>query len=423
MPKDQSSPRPWYIATLGGMASYLEGATMVSLSMAVILLQKQLGLSAWSVGALSASLTLSFSTGAIVGGRLGDLFGRRVIYSADLVIYALGALIVILSPNQAVLFAGVIVTGLAMGADIPASLALVAEEAPPGRQGAAVAYSQTLLMTGVGVSLVISNFVADTGSLGARLLFGHLLVVSVIVWVMRRGVAESSAWLKSRAEKNSTGRRKLKETFRKPHGTALLATTLFFVIGGIMPNTLTQFGPYLIVNLGHSTMQVFSTIGTVTFVVGLVIALLLQRFADTKSRTVCLALGLVALVIGPLVAILGNFSVASLTALFILNTIAGSWAGDGMYRIFTQEIFPTEIRSTSQGFTYGMARYCMAGFGLLTPALVAFSPTLLMLLLIGLGLAAAAIGLLWLPRIPRHGLNEQTPVTVLADRASVAAHS
>jgi len=53
-----------------------------------------------------------------------------------------------------------------------------------------------------------------------------------------------------------------------------------------------------------------------------------------------------------------------------------------MYRIFTQEIFPTEIRSTSQGFTYGMARYCMAGFSLLTPALVAFSPTLLMVLLI-----------------------------------------
>jgi len=52
------------------------------------------------------------------------------------VIYAVGALTVILSPDQAVLFAGVIVTGLAMGADIPASLALVAEEAPAGRQGA-----------------------------------------------------------------------------------------------------------------------------------------------------------------------------------------------------------------------------------------------------------------------------------------------
>jgi len=323
MTKDQKTDSPWYIATLGGMASYLEGATMVSLSMAIILLQKELGLSAWSVGALSASLTLSFSTGAIVGGRLGDLFGRRVIYSADLVIYAVGALTVILSPDQAVLFAGVIVTvsrwcrhtGLA---------------GPGGRGGAR-------RTAGAAVALL-----ADAADDGRRGLPGHLQLRCEHGWLGRPaavrpssgglghrvghapGVAESSAWLKSRHAERTTGRRKLREAFRKPHGTALLATSLFFVIGGIMPNTLTQFGPYLIVNLGHSTMQVFSTIGTVTFVVGLVIALLLQRFADTKSRTVCLGLGLVALVAGPLVAILGHFSLAALTALFILNTIAGA---------------------------------------------------------------------------------------------------
>ncbi|WP_329577878.1 MFS transporter [Streptomyces sp. NBC_01361] len=229
-------PRPWYTATLGGMASYLDGATIVTVGVASVVLQKEFDLSPWALGALNSVLMLTFATGAIVGGRLGDLLGRRAVYSVDLLVYAAGVLTVILAPNQAVLFAGIAVTGLAMGADVPTSLALMAEEATEGKQSGTVAYAQTLWLGGVGIVQILAFFVGDLGALAAKIMFGHLLVVAVVVWCMRRGIAESAAW--QRSLRTEGVRRGVKAVFRRPHGMALLATGLFFVISGIMPNTI-----------------------------------------------------------------------------------------------------------------------------------------------------------------------------------------
>ncbi|MEU9448659.1 MFS transporter [Streptomyces sp. NPDC048277] len=395
-------PRPWRTATLGGMASYLDGATIVTVGMSSVILQKHFGLSTWSVGALNSLLMFMFATGAVVGGRLGDVLGRRAVYSVDLVVYAVGVLTVLLAPDQAWLFAGVIITGLAMGADVPTSLALMAEEAAEGRQSSTVAYAQTLWLAGVAVTQIIGYFVGDMGMTGAQIMFGHLLVVAIVVWVLRRGVSESADWQRSRTD--PAAGRDLRAAFRKPYGIGLLATGLYFVISGIMPNAIGQFGAFLVVNLGHSTIQVFSLIGWGTMVVGIAVALLFQRLADSSTRRVLLVVGLVSLAAGPLAAIAGGYSLTSLVVLFIANTIAGTWAGEGLYKVWSQEIFPTGIRSTAQGLTFGAARYVMAVFGLFTPTLVQDTPTLFMGILIALGAVATVVGLLWLPRLPKHGL-------------------
>jgi inositol transporter-like SP family MFS transporter len=372
--------------------------------MSSVILQKQFAMSSWSIGALNSVLMFMFATGAVVGGRLGDVLGRRKVYAVDLVVYAIGIVTVLCAPNQAVLFVGVIITGLAMGADVPTSLALMAEEAATGRQSSTVAYAQTLWLAGVAVTQIIGFFVGDMGLKGARIMFAHLLVVSVVVWIMRRGVAESAEWQRSRTA--PAGRRDLKAVFRKPYGLGLLATGLYFVISGIMPNTVGQFGAFLVVNLGHSTVSVFSLIGWATMVVGLLVALLFQRLADSPVRRVLLVIGLVSLAAGPLVAIVGGYSIASLVVLFVANTVAGTWAGEGLYKVWSQEIFPTEIRSTAQGLTFGAARYVMAVFGLFTPTLVQEKPTMFMGILIALGAVATVIGLLWLPRLPKNGLRD-----------------
>ncbi|WP_406005456.1 MFS transporter [Streptomyces sp. NBC_00637] len=282
MPRTPLPPRPWYTATLGGMASYLDGATIVTVGMSSVILQEEFALSTWAVGALNSVLMLTFATGAVVGGRLGDILGRRAVYSVDLVVYAIGVLTILLAPDEAVLFAGVVITGLAMGADVPTSLALMAEEAAAGKQSSTVAYSQTLWLAGVGLVQVLGFFVGGMGPLGAKIMFGHLLLVSLVVWFLRRGLTESAAWQRSRKE--PAARRDLRAVFRKPYGMGLLATGLYFVISGIMPNTIGQFGAFLVVDLGHSTIRVFSLIGWATMVVGIGVAMLFQRLADSPAR-------------------------------------------------------------------------------------------------------------------------------------------
>jgi hypothetical protein len=87
-PAPEATPRRSSI--LAGLASYLDSATIVTTSIALVLYEKPLHLSSWTIGAVSALLTLSIAVGALVGGRLGDLLGRKRVYAVDLVVYGVG---------------------------------------------------------------------------------------------------------------------------------------------------------------------------------------------------------------------------------------------------------------------------------------------------------------------------------------------
>jgi MFS transporter, SP family, inositol transporter len=60
--------------------------------------------------------------GALFGGRLGDRFGRRAVLTLSLVLYAVGVLLLLVAAGPALLYAGVMAIGLAIGADLPVSL-------------------------------------------------------------------------------------------------------------------------------------------------------------------------------------------------------------------------------------------------------------------------------------------------------------
>ena len=45
-------------------------------------------------------------------------------------------------------------------------------------------------------------------------------------------------------------------------------------------------------------------------------------------------------------------------------------AGEALYKVWTQESFPIEIRASIQGFINGFSRLCCGLFALITPALV-----------------------------------------------------
>ena len=81
-------------------------------------------LAAFSSNAFGAAL------GALIGGPLCDKYGRKFIYTYDLLVYALGGLFVVFAANLAMLFVGFVVIGLAVGASVPAGWTYIAEFAP-----------------------------------------------------------------------------------------------------------------------------------------------------------------------------------------------------------------------------------------------------------------------------------------------------
>ncbi|MBV9048275.1 MAG: MFS transporter, partial [Solirubrobacterales bacterium] len=113
----------WRWTILSALADYIDGGSIVASGAGLALWSTHFGLGNSTIGLLAAlsSNAISCGIGALIGGRLGDIFGRKRIYSIDMLVFMAGTLLVVFAANTVMLFAGYIVMGLAVGADVPTS--------------------------------------------------------------------------------------------------------------------------------------------------------------------------------------------------------------------------------------------------------------------------------------------------------------
>lgn len=404
----QQANRPWKTATLAGMASYLDSGALVTSGIAIGgAYAGPLGLDAGTIGALLGLQTLMFAAGALIGGRLGDRFGRRRIFSLSLLLYAVGVALLLVGTGPALLYAGVVAVGFAIGADLPVSLALINEEAPPGKKGQLVIFSNMLWLAGIVAVVVLSSFVGSWGMLGGRIMFAHLLGVSVIVLVLRWTLRESAEWAAARqavdegvdAERVHFSR--VGQLFRPPVVFAVIATGLYYATWNLGASTLGSFGTYLWTTLTGGGVAQFSQLSLLGLPVGFVAGLIFMRAIDRPARHFWFVSGSILIVVAwALPAVLGP-SKFTLVAVLLLSGLGNAFAGESIYKVWSQELVPTLLRSTSSGVTMAFTRVIagLAAFG--TPALAAANPRLLFVLLLGFTLVATVIGLFWVPRLPK----------------------
>lgn len=401
------SAHPWRTAILGGMASYMDSAVIVSTSVALILYTSAFGLNAWDVGALSALLTVSLAIGALVGGRLGDLLGRRRIFTIDLLVFALGLALLAGAVNSPMLYVGVIITGFAMGADLPTSLALIAEEAPTGRRGRLVAFSQILWLVGIAVAIGLATAVSSLGETGARILYLHVLVVALVVWVLRRRMRESLVWQDARNSEStgpSAGAARATGIRALLSGkllSAVVATGLFYAIINLVLNTFGQFNAYLYVNVANVDVGTASLVTLVGLPLGIVGGLVFMRAVDRKSRMGWFLFGILLSIGGLAVPLIAGFSFSTLFIMSIALGLGTPFASEAIYKVWSQELFPTLLRGTAQGATIAFTRILAAVLALFTPVLIQTSPAVLVGFLLICTAIAGVIGGLWVARLSR----------------------
>jgi inositol transporter-like SP family MFS transporter len=405
---------PWWIAVVAGMASFLDAGAIVATGTALVLYQDDFGLDGGEIARLSALLTLMIAAGALVGGRLGDRFGRRRVFTVTMVLFVLGAAALTFAPGVGSLYLGLILVGLAAGADLPVSIAMISESAPEHERGRMVSFTHVLWIAGILAPSAMGIVVGGMGSTGARLLYGMLLAVSVIVLVLRAGLPESTMWQSAHdaaaapgAEVPEVG---IKDLLRSRYLVPLVALGLFFAIGNITANTLGQFTTYLWVNVAGSTVQLASTISLVSYAFNLVAMFFVVRYMDTRYRMLVFAVGGVITVAAYLVPALGGVVVPTLIALAFLSALGGPMAGEPIFKVWSQELFPTLYRSTAQGIMIAFTRVIAAGMALVTPALIAVGPQMLFVILVGTTMVALSIGMFWVRRLPR-AVDDQTPST------------
>jgi inositol transporter-like SP family MFS transporter len=313
-------------------------------------------------------------------------------------------------------------TGLAIGADLPVSLALVNEEAPAGKKGTMVVFSGMLWLAGIVAVLALSSFMGVQGMAGGRVLFAHLLVVAVVVLLLRLTLSESAEWAAARraadthtaARSESIEFSRVRDLFRAPAVHALLATGLYYATWNLGANTLGQFGTFLWTALAKGEVAQFSRLTLIGLPIGFAAGLLFMRVVDKPSRHAWFAAGSGLIVLAwALPALLGPGKF-TLVAVMLISGLGNSFAGESVYKVWSQELFPTLQRATAQGVTMAFTR-AVAGLAALgTPAFALGHTRLMFGSLCGLALAAAVIGLVWVPRLPTAPRPEPTAIGTAA---------
>ncbi|MFJ4537366.1 MFS transporter [Streptomyces tibetensis] len=385
-------PRPlWKAAALSGMASYLDAGLIVSISVNLAVYRDSYDMGVWMAGAISAIVTGCIAVGSLVGGRLADLFGRRRVYNWDIFCFAIGALVITLAPDDITLLAGVLVAGLAAGADLPTSLAVVSDAAPSWARGRLVAFTQVMWMLGITVAIFLGFALSTTGMTGARLITGQLAVAALVTWALR-----SRLKLADPPSETDTGTVpesiSLKGVWTRAAMLPMAATFVFYVTWGLGANTFGQFGTYLLVTVSDASQSLATGVNLAFIPIGVLLTFAFVRVADSPWRDRLFHVAAVVQILAFVIASLTAGALVGMLVFFVLYQLSNPFAGEANYKVWSQLTLPADTRGTTQGLTYALSRGVFAVAAFFTPALADHSPSVLLWTITACMTAAAFAG-------------------------------
>ncbi len=321
----------WKVAALSGMASYLDAALIVSIAVNLAIYRDHYDMGVWMAGAISAIVTGCIAVGSLVGGRLADMFGRRRVYNLDILCYAVGAIVITLAPNDIVLFVGVLVAGLAAGADLPTSLAVVSDAAPADGRARLVSFTQVMWVLGIVVVIFLGYVLSDTGMTGARFITGHLVVAALVTFLLRARLEladPSEAAQREEAAALAAPRGiELKNVWNRAALLPMIATFVYYVTWGIGANTFGQFGTYLLVTVSGASQSLATGINLAFLPIALVLTFVFVRVADTPWRDRLFYVFTVVQVVAFCIASLTAGALVGMLVFFVLYQISNPFAG------------------------------------------------------------------------------------------------
>ncbi|WP_435082742.1 MFS transporter [Gordonia hongkongensis] len=398
----------WRATISVAMSNYIEAGSIIAIATSLTFWQDEFGISNFAVGLLAALSANAFgaAVGAAIGGPLCDRYGRKAIYTYDLLVYMAGVLLAAFALNFTMLLAAFIITGLAVGAGVPASWTYIAEEAPSVERAKHVGTAQLAWSVGPLIGFALAAALAPMGLLGSRIIFLHLFVVAAVVWWIRQGLAESKIWSdeavnETRELTASVGARGIKGLFsKKVNITALL------LLGGIYLFWNTVAG-----QAGIFMPRVYETAGVESAVQQNLLQVLVwgctvlatyfgfMRYADRVSQRALYvfgaALGIVAWIV--LVAFTDS-GVATMLVFAVLWGISSGIGAQAFYSLWASEMFATPYRASAQGVMFFAVRTATGLLSYFFPTMLAATGlTTVAILLVALLTVALIIGAIAAP--------------------------
>jgi len=365
--------------TLIAFGEFVDGYDLISIAGALIMLRPLFGLTPSETGLLGASAFFGAALGLFIVGELSDRFGRRNVFVYTFWAFTILSLLSAFVSSYTQLLTVRALMGVAIGADIAASIPFLAEISPTGKRGgwtgAVPQVAWTLgAMTSLGAALGLYLLLGDAAW---RWLLGLGAVPALIIILGRHGLPESPLWLlkqgrvqeaekamldlgidpgtmKKKVVTGSALRGSYREIFKQPYTKrAVLAT----VIVGLTPlmSPASVVAPYMLRYVGLMGPTAALKGGLVIWVGGLIGAIIafvtidrIGRFTSTVIACWGCALSLVLLV-----QFVDN-PVLFLAAYVLLGIL--TWFGASSFWAIPTELLPTHLRARAQGLGNGLSR-------------------------------------------------------------------
>jgi inositol transporter-like SP family MFS transporter len=410
----------WRKTLLAAMANYIDSGSIVAGAVSLPLWTSQFGFGSSFVSVLGAfsSNAISAGLGAVIGGRICDRLGRKKIYQWDLLLYAFGALWIIFAQASWMLLFGYFIVGLTVGADVPASWTLITESAPTKSRGRVAGLAQVLWYVGTLVPLVLGIALLGLKDLMPRILFGQLFVVAIITWALRQGLVESELW--TQAQEQAAGAASaFRQLFTRRHVRALMFLILMYGVWNLVAGTYGFFYPYILEAVGSTSARATYGLQGVWFAsTALAVGGIYMPLVDRVSRRKLLLWSSVLQIVAflPFIFLKVTFPIALFNVLLF-----GVGAGIGqqsLFQLWSGEMFPTLLRSTAQGFMFGVVRVALGGWILLLPTVQKAGFSTLATVLAAMLLLSGLVGCIFAPRTRGRELDEIGTEDIRAHRKS-----
>jgi MFS transporter, SP family, inositol transporter len=395
-----SEKESWRNTILAGLANYIDAGSIVAGSAALALWKEEYHLSnsfLGLIGAFSAN-AISAGVGALIGGRLCDLFGRKKIYQFDMLFYSFGMLWLIFAAAPWMIVAGFVLVGLAVGADIPASWSLIAEMAPDDRRGKHSGVAQVLWYLGPVVVLSMFLVMEPLGILGARIVFGHLAVLALALTFLRSKMRESALWQASQTTGNK-GSGDWRVLLQPRYLKSMLFLVGMYGLWNLWAGTNGFFFPYILRTVGDQSQAMSVTLQAGGFALSMVsIYFVFMKLSDRVNQRALFAVSAVMQIAGMSLLALFPLTLSVAMLHIFLMQFGGGFGAQSFFQLWSAEQFPTLVRSTAQGVTFAAVRIALGFWSFFVPTLTSAGFTSLAWILVGFLVASGLVGILWAPR-------------------------
>ena len=372
--------------------NYLDAGAIVAGSSGITLWQNYLGLSEMHLGwlnALSAN-AMGAAIGAIIGGFLADKFGRKFIFTYNLLVYMLGVLIIMLSISYPMLLCGFLVTGISVGIGVPASWTYISESSEVNNRGRNICISQMSWGIGPMIILFFGMLFAPGGYLYApveslayvvigadaaqeavqvfssRVVFFTLFIVAFVAWTIQRQLQESAVYEAQKQEDKAgiVDNIKMLFTNRVAVRSVLFLATIYLT-WNLVASVMGFFMPHVYETAGGLSNETANMLSCVSWVFVVVTTFIISFFVDKVAHRFFYVFGLAAALTAWILVIGG--SVTSIAGIWVFTILWGINNGSSVqvfYALWGSELFPAKFRAGAQGLMFFIVRGLSAVWGL-----------------------------------------------------------